>query len=249
MGDADIVRLAVADLILGDDFRLDDDPEQITELAGSIRAYGVLQPLLVRPGGGAWEVVAGRRRLAAAREAGLEMVPCIIHGYDDDQAADVALAENLCRRDLSPVEEALAFAQLRERGLTQRAIAAKVNRSQAHVSMLLRILELPSKVRDKIHRRELSYATALKARFRTGKRQGGADRAPTISGDDARVVSHWRRRHDRLVAGIHAVLKEKPSNAADFRRMLDRLLKLDKKPLPADDTGGTRGRPRFKGAA
>lgn len=170
------------------------------------------------------------------------MVPCAVHTFDDDEATDIALTENLCRRDLSPIEEGLAYAQLRDRGLSQQEIAAKVHRSQAHISRLLRVLELPAKVRDKIHRGKLSYATALEHPKRSGRREGGPDRAPDLSGKDAQLVSHWRRRHDRLLGGIYQVLKCRQATAVAQRGMLERLVKLDKTPLADEQSVDSRVR-------
>lgn len=176
-----IVMLPVEQLSIGLDFRLDDDPAAVAELAKSIAEIGVLQPLTVRQVSSGWEVVAGRRRLAAARLADVEHVPCQLRTLTDDEAADIALAENLHRRDLSTIEEGLAYARLRDGGLTQTQIGERVGRSQAHVSMLLRVLELPEWLRQKIHRREISYVTALDrwGRKTRGPRGGGASTQST----------------------------------------------------------------------
>ena len=200
--------LSIDELVMGNDYRLDDDPEELTALAADIKTRGILNPLRVRRKEAGWEIVAGRRRLFAARRAGLERVPCIIAQVaSDEEAEDDALAENLHRRNLSPVEEGLAYARLRDRGLSQAEIAKKVGRSQPHVSSLLMVLKLPAAIRDQVHRRELSYATALRPHRQTGTRQGSSKPAPALSGEDVSVVSHWRRRHDRLVAGLHALRK------------------------------------------
>jgi ParB family chromosome partitioning protein len=227
-------------LTLGDDFRLDDDPEALAELTASIAEFGLLQPLLVRPTHDGHEVVAGRRRLAACRAAGLTAVPCVIRLLTTEQALDAALVENLHRRELSPIEVALALARMRdEKGLTQAAIAERIGRSGFYVSVILRLLEMPKRIQNKVHTGKMSYSTAYDNWKRpgktTGQRQGSTSR-PHV-GDEAsfRAVSHWRRRHDRLVAGIHAVLKARPQEESEFRRLLDQVLKLDHQPLPDED--------------
>lgn len=232
-----IIMLPVTALALGDDFRLDDDVEALAEMAASIAEHGVLQPLTVRQVADGWEVVAGRRRLAASRMAGLEIVPCLARSLTDDEAVDIALTENIHRRDLSAVEEGLAFARLRDQGLTQVQIAQRVGRSQTHVSMLLRVLDLPVEIRDKIHQRRMSYATALdrwgRKRFREdGEHRDGSHKRSGLTGSDSELVSHWRRRHDRLLGGLFAILKARPAHADESLRMIDRLVKLDAQPFP-----------------
>lgn len=235
---ADVQLLAIASLAIGDDFRLDDDLEQLKELSASIARHGVLSPLLVRPAtGGGWEVVAGRRRLAAARLAGLDVVPCAVRTLSEDEAADAALAENMHRRDLSPIEIAWALDRLRKQGLLQKQIAARVGRSSYYVSVVLRLLELPAEVRDKVHTGKMSYTTAydLWKRKSTGRRQG-TDARRGYSESESVIASHWRRRHDRLLAGLHALLKARPDDVPQFRMMVDRLIKLDVVPLEEPST-------------
>jgi ParB/RepB/Spo0J family partition protein len=226
--------LPITSLTIGDDFRLDDDLEDLNELAQSIREHGILLPLLVRPKGDSWEVSAGRRRLAASRIAGLERVPCRIRMMTQDEANDAALAENLHRRNLSPIEIGLAYDRLRKKGLTQTAIAKRVGRSEWHVSVLLRLLELPSNIRTKIHTGQISYATAYRTwkRAKTGKRQGGSSETPLTSPrNDAAQASHWRRRHDRLITALHAWDQAIPETLPDYRDMIRRILKLDITPF------------------
>jgi ParB/RepB/Spo0J family partition protein len=226
----ELMELRVDLLTIGDDFRLDDDLDDLADLTASIKEHGVLQPLLVRQTVNGWEVAAGRRRLAAARNAGRETVPCLIKIMTDEEAADAALAENLHRRNLSPIEEALAYERFKEQGQNQAAIARRVGRSQSHVSMLLRLLKLPPKVRAAVHEGKLSYATALRPRPATGKRQGGASDTP-LRADEGAIVSHWRRRHDRLLSGLHVLQRARPESLADFREMVGKLIRLDAKPL------------------
>jgi ParB/RepB/Spo0J family partition protein len=233
------MQLPIADLELGLDFRLDDDGESLGELAASIADVGVLQPLMVRRVADRWEVVAGRRRLAAARIAGLDEVPCIHRELTDDQAADVALTENLHRRDLSPIEIALALARLRDQGLTQRAIAARIGRSDFYVSVLLRLLEMPQAIQQKVHAGKMSYSTAYDHWKREARPGGPRHRSsPSMDGETAGLVTHWRRRHDRLLAGIAQILKNRPADGYEFRQQLERLFALDRKPLPEEPVKG-----------
>ena len=120
------------------------DAEALARLAASIRAQGVLQPILVRPlGSGRYEIVAGERRWRAARMAGLREVPVIALERDDAGAATAALVENLQREGLDPVEAAEGIARLmREHGLRQREVAEALGLSREHVAHLLRLLRL-----------------------------------------------------------------------------------------------------------
>ena len=123
------------------------DPEAIAQLAESIRQYGVLNPLTVRrsPSGG-YELVAGERRLRAARVAGLNEVPCLVIAADNEDSSAIALVENLQRRDLDFFEEAYGFKRLIDQyGLTQEEAAHKVGKTQSAVANKLRLLRLSQK--------------------------------------------------------------------------------------------------------
>lgn len=117
------------------------DSDGLQELAASIQNYGILQPLTVRRRNGEYELVAGERRLRAAKLAGLTEVPCILLTVDEQQSSMVALVENLQRRDLDYIEEAEGLARLmRQYGLNQEQAAAKVGKSQSAVANKLRLL-------------------------------------------------------------------------------------------------------------
>ena len=126
------------------------DEESLRELASSIQHHGILQPLTVRPAGdGRWELVAGERRLRAARMAGLETVPCICRAADDRESALLALVENLQRRDLHYLEEAAAIASyIRQTGVTQEEAAAQLGRSPSALANKLRLLRLSPACRE-----------------------------------------------------------------------------------------------------
>ena len=117
--------------------------ESLKELADSIREKGLLQPLLVRPQGDGYELVAGERRYRAALMAGLQEVPAVVKDLTDREALELALVENLQREDLSPVEEARGYQALLEMGLTQEEVARRVGKARSTVANALRLLQLP----------------------------------------------------------------------------------------------------------
>lgn len=124
------------------------DEAALGELAESIRARGVIQPIIVRPRGeGGFQLVAGERRWRAAQKAQLHEIPAIVRQLEDSEAMALALIENLQREDLNPVEEARAYRQLADQqGLTQAEIAGMVDKSRSHVANMQRLLELPDDV-------------------------------------------------------------------------------------------------------
>ena len=123
------------------------DDESLEELSGSIKSYGILNPLTVRLRCGKYELVAGERRLRAAKLAGLEEVPCILIDVNMEDASLIALVENLQRRDLDFIEEALGISQLiRMFGMSQEEAARRIGKSQSAVANKLRLLKLPSDV-------------------------------------------------------------------------------------------------------
>jgi ParB family transcriptional regulator, chromosome partitioning protein len=153
--------------------RVDMREESLAELADSIKAQGVVQPIVVRPLGTPvqgqpqrYEIVAGERRWRAAQMAGLHDIPAVLRRIDDEHAVALALIENIQREDLNPLEEALALSRLiTEFALTHQQAAEAVGRSRAAVSNLLRLLELPQAIRPMIEKRELEmgHARALLA--------------------------------------------------------------------------------------
>ena len=134
------------------------DEAALAELAESIRTRGLLQPIVVRARpSGHYELVAGERRLRAARIAELESIPAVVREADERDQLDLALAENMARVDLNPVEEARACAMLVEDlGLTKEEVGRRVGRSRVAISNLIRLLDLPEEALDLIERGELS---------------------------------------------------------------------------------------------
>jgi ParB family chromosome partitioning protein len=151
--------------------RTDMRPESLQELADSIKAQGLVQPILVRPLGGRkpgesqrYEIIAGERRWRAAQMAGLADISVVIRDVPDEAALAMALIENIQREDLNPLEEARALQRLIEEfGLTHQAAADAVGRSRAAVSNLLRLMELADEVKELLEERriEMGHARAL----------------------------------------------------------------------------------------
>jgi ParB family chromosome partitioning protein len=157
------------------------DAEEIRGLADSIRRHGVLQPVVVRRAGDRYEMVVGERRWRACREAGLATIPAVVADLEDRSRLEVALVENIQRRDLNPIELAHAFHALREAGASQEEIGERVGLDRSSVANHLRLLELPSEMQADVEARRITagHAKAL-----------------------LQVASPERRRHlrDRIVA-------------------------------------------------
>ncbi len=129
------------------------DEEALRELSESIAARGVVQPILVRPApeGRGYQLVAGERRWRASQRAGLHQIPAIVRDLDDTETFTIALIENIQRQDLTAIEEADAYARLRDQlGHSQDAIGQMTGKSRSHIANILRLLELPESVRDLI---------------------------------------------------------------------------------------------------
>lgn len=133
------------------------DDAALRELTASVKEHGVLQPLLVRPKGNLYQVIAGERRLRAATAAELKAVPVIILDIDDQQALEIALIENLQRDDLNIIETATGYKELADKfGLTQEQIAKRVGKARASVANMLRLLELPASIKKMLENGQLS---------------------------------------------------------------------------------------------
>lgn len=137
--------------------RVHFDESKLEELAQSIRANGVVQPLLLRPKGSRFELIAGERRWRAAKLAGLTKVPAVVRNVSDDKVLELALIENIQREDLNPIEEAQAYKKLIESlGLTQEVVAERVGRDRSYVTNYLRLLRLPEDIQELVQVGRLS---------------------------------------------------------------------------------------------
>ncbi|MFN8021206.1 MAG: ParB/RepB/Spo0J family partition protein [Acidimicrobiales bacterium] len=144
--------------------RVHFDEESLNDLAASIRELGVLQPILIRPAGSGYELLAGERRWRAARRAGLSVIPAVVRTTDDLGSVERALVENLHRQDLTPLEEAAAYQQLIEDfEFTHEQVAQRVGKSRSAVSNMLRLLTLPPSIQHLLADGRLSagHAKAL----------------------------------------------------------------------------------------
>ena len=143
------------------------DVVPLDELANSIKASGVIQPIVVRKGSsGRWQLIAGERRWRAARQAGLERIPAVVREATDAESLELALVENLLREDLNPMEEAEAYQQiLSEFGWTQEQLAQRIGRDRSTIANNLRLLRLPATIQDDLraNRLTMGHARALLA--------------------------------------------------------------------------------------
>jgi ParB family chromosome partitioning protein len=201
------------------------DDVSLAELATSITELGILQPLLVREAGGAYELIAGERRLRAATRAGLDAVPVIVVETDGRGALERALVENIHREDLNAIEEAAALRQLMdEGGLTQEALGERIGRNRVTVANSLRLLELPVSVQRLLAERKL---TAAHGRALLGL-QGNAfldrlARRAAEEGWSTRETEDHVRRY-RAMSGVpqgkNKVEGQRPAAAVDAQRKL-----------------------------
>ena len=137
------------------------DEAMLDELAASIASRGVIQPIVVRPHGHDYQIVAGERRWRAAQRARLHEVPVVVRDFDDAETLEIALIENIQREDLNAIEEAQAYQRLAgEYGHTQEVLAKIVHKSRSHVANLLRLLELPAQVQSQVVDGSLSMGHA-----------------------------------------------------------------------------------------
>lgn len=197
------------------------DEEKLQELADSIREYGVVQPLVVRKKGKKLELVAGERRLRAAKLAGIKKVPVLVREYTDAQMMEIALVENIQRHDLNPIEEAQGIRQLmQECNLTQEQAAAKVGRSRTAVTNILRLLNLAQKVQDYISNNVLSMGQAKQLVGLPEKQQLEVAEAIIANGWSARIIEDVVRKlkdgqQVKVVREVVTALQDKEDKTAE----------------------------------
>ena len=156
--DKEVIEVALDDIIPNRfQPRLAFDEGALNELAKSIKEHGIIQPLVLRKIGNKYEIIAGERRYKAAYIAGLRKVPAVTIDLNDNESAEVAIVENIQRKDLSPIEEAKSYKKLLERGyLTQEQLATRMGKTQATISNKLRLLNLSPKVQDALLNNKIS---------------------------------------------------------------------------------------------
>ena len=172
------------------------NPEALEELAASIRAQGVVQPIVARPlPAGNYEIIAGERRWRAAQLAGLETIPAVVRRIPDEAAIAIALIENIQRENLNPVEEANAFTRLiDEFHMTHQQVAEAVGRSRAAVTNLLRLLSLNGDVRELLESGQMDMGHARALLALAGKSQSQAAHQVVDKGLSVRETEHLVRR-------------------------------------------------------
>jgi ParB family transcriptional regulator, chromosome partitioning protein len=177
---------------------------KLAELAASITKHGIIQPIVVRPFDGGYQIVAGERRWRAAQRAQIHNIPAIIRNFDDAETLEIALLENIQRQDLNPIEEAEAYKKLTDMfGHSAQALAELVHKSRSHVANMMRLLELPSAIRDLVieERLTMGHARAL------------------LGSDDAVRLAMVVIKQDLSVRATEALVKKgrAPSNKANAR--------------------------------
>jgi ParB family chromosome partitioning protein len=180
--------------------RLRLDEKSVEELAASIRQNGVLQPVLVRPSGKRYQLVAGERRLAAAQRAGLMRIPAIVRHVPDEKLLELALVENIQREQLNPIEEAQAFQKLLDTlRVTQEDLAARLGKERSTVTNSLRLLKLPAAVRTLVAEGSLSagHARALLASNVSPGEMGKVAQTILEKSWSVRETERWAQRQSR----------------------------------------------------
>ncbi len=220
--------------------RRDIQPEALEELADSIRAQGVMQPIVVRPiGESRYEIIAGERRWRAAQLAELDTIPAVIREVTDEVALALALIENIQREDLNPVEEAMALKRLLEEfELTQQQVADAVGRSRAQVANLLRLLTLDPEVQTLLERGDLDMGHARALLALSGARQRKA--AHEVVNKDL-TVRDTEALVKRLVNGEPSKAEAAPTSP-DVARLETRLGEVLGAPVKIQHGRGGKGR-------
>jgi ParB family chromosome partitioning protein len=212
------------------------DERALADLATAIKAQGIIEPLVVRPAGDGYELIAGERRLRAARLAGLEAVPVIVRDADDRTALEMSLVENLLREDLNLVEEGRAFERLnQEFGLIHDEIAARIGRSRSYVTNMIRLLDLPAEILDMVGRGELTGGqvrpllalNSPEAQLAEARKMA----AERISARQAEAIASVRRR-----GGSRAAAAEDPN----LRALADTIQRALKRKVRVVQKRGTR---------
>jgi ParB family transcriptional regulator, chromosome partitioning protein len=205
--------------------RRDMDPTALEELAQSIKAQGVMQPIVVRPiDGGRYEIVAGERRWRACHQAGLERIPAMVRELPDEAAIAMALIENIQREDLNPIEEAVALQRLQQEfQLTQQQVAEAVGKSRVTITNLLRLIALPEEIKTLLAHGDLEMGHArallgLPAEQQVAGARHVVARGLTVRQTEA-LVRQWLNTQEKTVEKV----KPDPDISRLEQRLAERL--------------------------
>ncbi|HVK99888.1 MAG TPA: ParB/RepB/Spo0J family partition protein [Dongiaceae bacterium] len=220
--------------------RRDMDPQALEDLAASIKAQGVMQPIVVRPiGGKQYEIIAGERRWRASQLAGLDKVPCVIRDVPDEAAIAMALIENIQREDLNPIEEAAALQRLQDEfELTHQQVADAVGKSRTTVTNLLRLMSLSAEARKLVEHGDLEMGHARAILTLDALKQTEAARTIAARGLSVRQTEALVRRlqQEQIAAGETRL-------DPDIRQLQDSL--SDKLGAPVLIQHGAKGKGRL----
>jgi ParB family chromosome partitioning protein len=214
--------------------RLSYEEDSLTELADSIREHGVLQPILVRPVGGKYELIAGERRWRASRLAERQTIPAIVVEFDEETALEVSIIENLQREDVSPLEEAAMYEKMTALGYSVRQLAQKIGKDKGYVENRLRLANAPAEIRELVSVRKdtISHAYELmkigdeRTRRRLAKRVAAGEltlaKLRTISGGEEPPGQEAGkpRRRARTTAGAVVAARRTDDALVDTRAKL-----------------------------
>jgi ParB family chromosome partitioning protein len=205
--------------------RQDFDADSLRELADSIAAQGVIQPIVVRPAGdGRYEIIAGERRWRAAQQAGLSDIPVVVREVDEQAAIAIALIENIQRDDLNPLEEASALQRLLgEFGLTHMQVAEAVGKSRTTVTNLLRLLELNEDVKRALEQGQLEMGHARALLGLKGHRQSAAAERVVSRGLSVRETERLVRRLQQEDGETEGKAQKRPAADPNVRRLQEDL--------------------------
>ncbi len=205
--------------------RRDMDPTALEELAQSIKAQGVMQPIVVRPiGAGRYEIIAGERRWRASQQAGLDKIPAMVREVPDEAAIAMALIENIQREDLNPIEEAIALQRLQQEfQLTQQQVAEAVGKSRVTITNLLRLIGLPDEIKTLLSHGDLEMGHARALLGLPLERQVDGARHVVARGLTVRqteaLVRHWLNAKEKPVQSA----KSDPDISRLEQRLAERL--------------------------
>jgi ParB family chromosome partitioning protein len=214
--------------------RLSYEEDSLTELADSIREHGVLQPILVRPVGGKYELIAGERRWRASRLAERQTIPAIVVEFDEETALEVSIIENLQREDVSPLEEAAMYEKMTALGYSVRQLAQKIGKDKGYVENRLRLANAPDEIRELVSVRKdtISHAYELmkigdeRTRRRLAKRVASGEltlaKLRAITGDDepSGQEAGKSRRRARTTAGAVVAARQTDDALVNTRAKL-----------------------------